>query len=65
MVDKYVYLPCNTQSNNFIVMNQYEIFPIFQLTNIAFPILANTNSQSDINLASKSANNRHHRAMKL
>ena len=48
-----------------LVMHRYEILPIFRLTDIAFPILADTDSQSDINLASKYANNGHHYAMKL
>ena len=48
-----------------LVMHRYEILPIFRLTNIAFPILADTDSRSDINITSKSANNRHHYAMKL
>ena len=46
-------------------MHRYEIKPIFRLTDIAFPILADTDSRSDINLASKSANNGHYYAMKL
>ena len=37
-----------------LVMHRYEILPIFRLTDIAFPILADTDSRSDINLASKS-----------
>ena len=46
-------------------MHRYDILLIFRLTDIGFPILADTDSQSDINITSKSANNRHHHAIKL
>ena len=48
-----------------VVMHRYEILPTFRLTDIAFLTLANTDNQSDINIAFRSANNRYHYAMKL
>ena len=38
---------------------------MFQLIDIDFLTLADTNNLSDINIAFRSANNRHHYAMKL
>ena len=38
---------------------------MFRLTDIAFLTLADTDNQSDINIAFRSANNGHHYAMKL
>ena len=38
---------------------------MFRLTDITFPILADTDNRSDISITSKSANNRHHYAIKL
>ena len=35
-----------------LVMHRYDILPIFQLTDIAFPIFAKTDGQSDINIIS-------------
>ena len=47
-------------------MHLYEILPIFRLTNGALPISADTDYLSDVNiLLHKSADNRHHYAMKL
>ena len=48
-----------------IVMHRYGILPMFRLTDITFPILADTDNRSDISITSKSANNRHHYAIKL
>ena len=49
----------------FLVMHRYEILPMFRLTDVTFPILADTDNRSDISITSKSANNRHHYAIKL
>ena len=48
-----------------LVMHRYGILPMFRLTDITFPILANTDNRSDISITSKSTNNRHHYAIKL
>ena len=48
-----------------IVVHRYEILPIFRLTNSALPISADTDYRSDVNISSKSANNRYHYAIKL
>ena len=51
----------NNYVMSYLVMHRYGILPMFRLTDITFPILADT----DINITSKSANNRHHYAIKL